>query len=72
MEILDSDQVGFIGVSQLPFASNGEKLCAALGEEFANPSTKLVIRVNQLEMHCAFPGNGRVSSTAFSSTGSIR
>lgn len=40
MEILDSDQVGFIGVSQLLFASNGEKLCAALGEEFANPSTK--------------------------------
>lgn len=40
MEILDSDQVGFIGVSRLPFVSDGEKLCAVLGEEFANPSTK--------------------------------
>lgn len=40
MEILDSDQVGFIEVSQLLFISNGEKLCAVPREEFANPSTK--------------------------------
>lgn len=40
MEILGSDREGFIGVSQLPFVSNGEKFCAVLGEEFAKPSTK--------------------------------
>lgn len=40
MEILNSDQVGFIGVSLLLSISNGEKLCSALGEEFAHPGTK--------------------------------
>lgn len=40
VEILGSDQVGFIEVSQLLFISYGEKFCAVPGEEFANPSTK--------------------------------
>ena len=40
MEILNSDQVGFIRVSLLLSVSNRERLRSALREEFANPSTK--------------------------------
>lgn len=72
MEILNSDQVGFIGVSLLLSVSNGEKLCSALGEEFANPGTKRAVRVNQSEMHCAYSGNGGASGAVFGSTGSVR
>lgn len=53
------DQVGFIPVSLLLSIRNPAKLCSVLAEEFASPGTKWIIRVNQLEMHCAYARNAQ-------------